>query len=197
MQLVFYFSSPSKVTEKAIGENEKNCLYPVFPFPPCLFPQISRLRHRREVEVRPVTAQVPRGRKATQKIANCKKERPRGRHRRRSPGNFISRSLSSHAPALLRLKREHNSRKEASGQPVKNLKRFRLPYFSVYNTHPQLTSKVHEKCLLPYTCTSIILNSTQQGTSIKYTVVRSYITCLLYTSPSPRDLSTSRMPSSA
>ena len=29
------------------------------------------------------------------------------------------------------------------------------------------------------------------------TIIKKYITCLLYTSPSPRDLSTSRMPSSA
>ena len=31
----------------------------------------------------------------------------------------------------------------------------------------------------------------------RYTIDGKYITCLLYTSPSPRDLSTSRMPSSA
>ena len=31
----------------------------------------------------------------------------------------------------------------------------------------------------------------------RHTSVSDYFTCLLYTSPSPRDLSTSRMPSSA
>ena len=35
------------------------------------------------------------------------------------------------------------------------------------------------------------------GTSLQGTVNTTYSTCLLYTSPSPRDLSTSRMPSSA
>ena len=35
------------------------------------------------------------------------------------------------------------------------------------------------------------------GISILFIVLTTFITCLLYTSPSPRDLSTSRMPSSA
>ena len=38
----------------------------------------------------------------------------------------------------------------------------------------------------------------QKGISAKNrSIHNNYITCLLYTSPSPRDLSTSRMPSSA
>ena len=38
--------------------------------------------------------------------------------------------------------------------------------------------------------------ATSRGTDM-HTLVEHYMNCLLYTSPSPRDLSTSRMPSSA
>ena len=46
----------------------------------------------------------------------------------------------------------------------------------------------------PYTC----LNFTDMGfAEVKHTQATLSDTCLLYTSPSPRDLATSRMPSSA
>ena len=41
------------------------------------------------------------------------------------------------------------------------------------------------------------INMTSYNTNMKITLVTDVSTCLLYTSPSPRDLSTSRMPSSA
>ena len=45
--------------------------------------------------------------------------------------------------------------------------------------------------VLPYQANKLFLDSGA------YSAMRRKITCLLYTSPSPRDLSTSRMPSSA
>ena len=48
---------------------------------------------------------------------------------------------------------------------------------------------------LGWSLQEVILNSTQEEVR-KTNIAQPYI-CLLYTSPSPRDLSTSRMPSSA
>ena len=48
-----------------------------------------------------------------------------------------------------------------------------------------------------FTLTGQVVYGQQIGTEIGFPTANISITCLLYTSPSPRDLSTSRMPSSA
>ena len=45
--------------------------------------------------------------------------------------------------------------------------------------------------------TTIILDALKNDDTVKIAGFGTYKVCLLYTSPSPRDLSTSRMPSSA
>ena len=46
-------------------------------------------------------------------------------------------------------------------------------------------------------CQTILAPTSKQLDLTDQTAVKHYFHCLLYTSPSPRDLSTSRMPSSA
>ena len=63
-------------------------------------------------------------------------------------------------------------------------KRFNLSKANDIDDYEKLVNT--EKAILKY-----------DGKKFKNKEFQSYITCLLYTSPSPRDLSTSRMPSSA
>ena len=59
------------------------------------------------------------------------------------------------------------------------------------------TNSIH--CMLPFPSDAFLIEdqNTTTGKRIHYTSTTIPNSCLLYTSPSPRDLSTSRMPSSA
>ena len=48
-----------------------------------------------------------------------------------------------------------------------------------------------------YASTEDLDRAIEDGPGLRYSLMGTFLTCLLYTSPSPRDLSTSRMPSSA
>ena len=53
------------------------------------------------------------------------------------------------------------------------------------------------KMIIPEEGLLLESNKLYLGRTVEYTETHNLIPCLLYTSPSPRDLSTSRMPSSA
>ena len=57
--------------------------------------------------------------------------------------------------------------------------------------------KIEGKCKLIATTPEFGERRPEYGADVRSSVVGRYVICLLYTSPSPRDLSTSRMPSSA
>ena len=60
-----------------------------------------------------------------------------------------------------------------------------------------LTSDLVRKISLPTVVEFVHLTSPKNKSVVIHKDIQGDITCLLYTSPSPRDLSTSRMPSSA
>ena len=79
---------------------------------------------------------------------------------------------------------------------------FLIPLFKIFYENNKFQEKVLSFYLAGFTSYAIITHwvALNSGTTVQVAVL-SYLAicifCLLYTSPSPRDLSTSRMPSSA
>ena len=75
-----------------------------------------------------------------------------------------------------------------------------MPYYGYYGGYGDfLANNIYCILLIPVLLLSLWAQAQVSGNFKRYSGVanRRRLTCLLYTSPSPRDLSTSRMPSSA